>query len=191
MSPRWGRLDRKVEAGVTAPKRLAGEAISPPAPGPSGRADGRGVGRARRVVALLVVVLAFYVVLIGARGISLLGDHRWVVKGLGVGVLLLPLVGIAIVVVELRFGSATERLSLLAADGESEVETAELDPDAAFELRKTQVEAAPQDWRAWYRLALAYGDARDTARGRRAMRRAIELERLRNSDGSTPLEGGS
>ena len=67
----------------------------------------------RELVLLLVVALAFYAFLIGVAGVSLLGDHRWAAKGLGLGVLLLPLVGIAIVVNELRFGRATERLARL------------------------------------------------------------------------------
>lgn len=132
--------------------------------------------RSRDVVVLLVMALAFYLVLIGARGISLLGDHRWIVKGLGTGVLLLPLVGVAIVVAELRFGWATERLARVLGP-DSSLDVAPDDPDAAFALRKAQVETVPGDWRAWYRLAIAYGDARDTARGRRTMRRAIAMER--------------
>jgi hypothetical protein len=129
--------------------------------------------RSRNLVVLLVVVLAFYFVLIGAGGIGLLADHRWSAKGLGVGVLLLPLVGAVIVVNELRFGRDTERLAqLLDAPDDAGPDH----PDAAFELRKAEVEAAPQDWRAWYRLAVAYGDARDTSRGRRTMRKAIALQ---------------
>jgi hypothetical protein len=128
----------------------------------------------RQLVLLLVVALAFYAFLIGVAGIALLGDHRWAATGLGVGVLLLPLVGIAIVANELRFGRATERLAQLLDEPGGPVPD---DPDAAFELRKAEVEAAPGDWRVWYRLAVAYGDARDTARGRRAMRKAIALQR--------------
>jgi hypothetical protein len=51
------------------------------------------------------------------------------------------------------------------------------DADAAFERRRAEVEAAPEDWRAWWRLAAAYGEARDARRGRRAMRKAVALER--------------
>jgi cytochrome c-type biogenesis protein CcmH/NrfG len=47
--------------------------------------------------------------------------------------------------------------------------------DAAFARRRAEVEQAPEDWRAWYRLAVAYGDAGDVRRGRRAMRHAIRL----------------
>src|SRR4051794_23010434 len=94
----------------------------------------------RQLVLLLVVALAFYAFLIGVAGVSLLGDHRWAAKGLGLGVLLLPLVGIAIVVNELRFGRATERLAQLL---DEPARPAPADPDAAFELRKDEVEAAP------------------------------------------------
>ncbi len=137
--------------------------------------------RSRNLVVALVVVLAFYFVLIGAGGIGLLGDHRWAVKGLGLGVLLLPLVGAVIVVNELRFGRETERLARLLGDLDDSVPQ---DPDAAFELRKAEVEAAPNDWRAWYRLAVAYGDARDTSRGRRTMRKAIALQRTNGASTS-------
>ncbi len=132
----------------------------------------------RDLVILLVVALAFYAFLIGLGGISLLGDRRWAVKGLGLGVLLLPLVGIIVVVGELRFGRAAQRLAGLLPEPDPALPAdPEVDPDVAFELRKAEALAAPDDWRAWYHLAVAYGDARDPARGRRAMRKAIALER--------------
>ncbi len=136
---------------------------------------------ARRLVLLLVAALAFYVVLIGVRGISLLGDHRVTVKLLGVGVVLLPLVGVVIVAGELRFGWATQRLAAVLGPDPDPEAAAEADPDRAFARRQALVEAAPEDWRAWYRLAVAYGDARDIARGRRTMRKAIALERQSSS----------
>jgi cytochrome c-type biogenesis protein CcmH/NrfG len=134
------------------------------------------------VVALLVAILAFYFVLLGIRGVSLLGDPRWTVKGLGLGILLLPLVGLAIVVQEVSFGRSAQRLGerlererLAGEDGEA--------TDVSFDVRREQVQAAPDDWRAWYRLGEAYGAARDVARGRRAVRRAIALERSQRSAG--------
>jgi cytochrome c-type biogenesis protein CcmH/NrfG len=135
------------------------------------------------VVVLLVAVLAFYFVLLGVRGISLLGDPRLEVKGLGVGILLLPLVGVAIVVQEIRFGRSAQRLGerLADEDGPSEVpaKAGRRDfaaADAVFAERRAEVEARPEDWRSWYRLGSAYGDSGDVARGRRAVRRAIALE---------------
>jgi hypothetical protein len=141
--------------------------------------------RSRDLVFLLVLALAFYFVVIGVGGISLLGDHRWAVKGLGLGVVLLPLVGIVIVAGELRFGHATERLARLLDEPAELAPAVPEDPDAAFELRKTELEAAPDDWQAWYRLAVAYGNARDTARGRRTMRKAIALQRAARITSST------
>ena len=49
----------------------------------------------------------------------------------------------------------------------------------SFDDAAAAAEAAPEDWRAWYRLALAYDAERDTRRGRAAMRRAIALRELR------------
>jgi len=135
---------------------------------------------ARRVVALLIVALAAYFGLIGYRGVYLLGQHSAGLKILGVAVLVLPLVGVWVVYAEVRFGFATQRLAVeldepepelpRSASGRVDRDTA----DALFETRRTEAEAAPQDWRAWYRLALAYDYAGDRRRARTAMRTAIE-----------------
>lgn len=136
---------------------------------------------ARRVVALLVAALAVYFVLIGYRGVQLIGDHRPVLVVLGVAVIVLPLVGVWVVVAEVRFGLATERLAhRLEPDPEPPLPrspSGRVDRAAAderFALRRAQVEAAPDDWQAWYRLAEAYDDAGDRRRARAAMRTAIE-----------------
>lgn len=47
--------------------------------------------------------------------------------------------------------------------------------DAVFARRRAETEDAPGDWRCWFRLAVAYHDARDTPRARKAMQRAIAL----------------
>ncbi|MDT4894535.1 MAG: hypothetical protein QOE97_3570 [Pseudonocardiales bacterium] len=139
---------------------------------------------ARRVVGLLVAALAAYFVLIGYRGIYLLGQDRTALKVLGVAVLVLPVIGIWVVLAEIRFGRATERLGARLDD-----EGAEPEPelprsaggrvdrraaDALFEIRRGAVEARPDDWRGWYRLALAYDLAGDRKRARAAMRTAIQ-----------------
>ena len=142
--------------------------------------------RARSVALLLAAVLAFYFVVVGQRGLLLVSDPRPAFVLLGIGVLLLPLLGVWVVVQELRFGRASERLARqLEAEGglpRDEVTTGpgrrRVDRDAAdqvFDRRREEVEADPEDWRRWYRLGVAYGDAGDTARGRKALRRAITL----------------
>ena len=155
---------------------------------------------ARRTTFILVVVTLFYCYGIGWRGVTLLQDHRVDVKVLGVGVLMLPVVGIVVLVNEVKFGRATSRL---AADHgpapANEVDALPKRPsgridrkaaDEFFELKAAEVEAAPADWRAWYRLSIAYGDAGDNARGRRAMRKAIALHDGSALDGSA-LDGSA
>ena len=123
------------------------------------------------------------------RAVDLFRTGKATGAALGVGVLLLVLVGGLLVAGEVRFGIGSERLGRRLAD-EGEVDDlpeVERTPsgriprevaDRLFAARQAEVEAAPQDWRAWFRLAAAYGEARDTPRGRRAMRRAITLERV-------------
>lgn len=127
---------------------------------------------ARRTAALLVLVLAYYVFVIGDRAVRLLRDDRLAFRGLGAGLLLLALVGVLLVAAEVRFGAATQRLGRAFADGGGDTG----DP-ADFDAAQAAAEAAPDDWRSWYRLALAYDAGRDPRRGRAAMRRAIVLER--------------
>ncbi|MDQ1712930.1 MAG: hypothetical protein QOE45_2380 [Frankiaceae bacterium] len=135
---------------------------------------------ARRTAALLVLAVAYYTFVIGSRAVTLLGDRRLAFRGLGVGLLLLAVVGVLLVVAEVRFGAASQRLARLRGTDAPPPRTAD-EADAAFDGVKAAVEADPDDWRAWYDLALAYADARDPRRGRTAMRRAIALEHPRRS----------
>jgi Flp pilus assembly protein TadD len=73
---------------------------------------------------------------------------------------------------------------ILAADGDLPEYQGELsasgrptkaDADAAFAGFAEQVEEHPDNWRAWFRLAIAYDDARDRKRARAAMRQAAAL----------------
>lgn len=142
--------------------------------------------RTRLIVAVLTAVLVVYFVLLGQRGVYLLRNGTFVGIALGVGVLLLPLIGIVLVIFELRFGADTARLARrLAESGElpddsnlprrpsGRVDRAAA--DAYFETVRTQVEADEGNWRSWYRLGHAYDLAGDRKRARAALRRAIEL----------------
>jgi hypothetical protein len=137
-------------------------------------------------ICLVVGVLCVYM---AVRAVDLFRTGKVDGALLGVGVLLLAGLGALLVVGEVRFGLASQRLGeRLAQEGglpslPDDVETlpsgriTKETADLLFEGRKAEVEAAPQDWRAWFRLADAYGLARDTPRGRKAMRTAIRLER--------------
>jgi Flp pilus assembly protein TadD len=136
---------------------------------------------AKRGVALLLLALAAYFALIGYRGIYLLGRSEAALKVLGAAVLVLPLIGVWVVVAEVRFGLATERLARRLDEVDDEplprMPSGRVDraaADARFAQRRAELEAAPEDWRRWYRLALAYDDAGDRRRARAAMRTAID-----------------
>jgi len=135
----------------------------------------------------------FVAVMVGAAmavtAVSLLVSGDLVLVGIGVGLMIFVVIGLLLVAGEVRLGAASERLARqLEAEGGLPYDPPGVtrrasgrldkdDADAIFADRRRDVEAAPEDWRAWWRLASAYGEARDPRRGRRAMRRAVSLER--------------
>jgi len=145
--------------------------------------------RARTSAVLVVAVTGLVAVYLAVRAVDLLRTGS--LKGglLGVGVLLLVLLGGLLLVGEVRLGAGSARLARrLEDEGGLPLDPPEVqrlpsgrmrkqDADAVFATRREEVERAPEDWRPWWRLAAAYGEARDTPRGRRAMRRAVGLEK--------------
>ncbi|MDX2854240.1 hypothetical protein PV342_38670 [Streptomyces sp. PA03-3a] len=141
--------------------------------------------RAKITYFVLAAVLVVYFVLAGARGVWLIQDGRPVTVVFGVAVLVLPLVGVWFLVRTTQFARNADRLAreLEAEGGLPEDELVRTpsgrvdraSADAVFARRKAETEAAPEDWRTWFRLAVAYHDARDTPRARKAMQRAIAL----------------
>ncbi|MTD13729.1 hypothetical protein GIS00_07205 [Nakamurella sp. YIM 132087] len=143
--------------------------------------------RARITVAILVAVLGIYFWFLTDRALLLIGSGEIVGVGLGVGVLLLPLIGIVLVVMELRFGAASARLSRRLQSEGVPPEGADLPrrpsgrveraaADEYFGTVKDRVEADPDNWRGWFALGEAYELAGDRKRARAAIRTAIELE---------------
>lgn len=139
--------------------------------------------RALVVVAAVLVVAAY----LGLRAVQLMSTGTVSGVLLGVGVLLLIVLGVVLVLGEVRLAAASQRLGeRLFAEGfvEEDLPTTPSGrvqrdaADALFERRKAEAESAPDDWRSWFKLATAYDAARDPSRGRRAMRKAIALERL-------------
>jgi hypothetical protein len=138
---------------------------------------------AKRTAVLIAVVFVAYAVLLGWRGVLLIGTGDPVAIGLGIAVLVIPLLGIYLVWRELQFGRRTEALAgELEADGGLPVDDLPRRPsgridrvaaDAAFLKYKEEAEAAPDDWRVWFRLSTAYDAAGDRKRARATMRTAI------------------
>lgn len=141
--------------------------------------------KAKVAVGVLVAAFVFYAATIGWRGVLLIADGRPVAVGLGLSVLVLPLVAAYALWRELRFGMATERLAReLAQAGSLPLDDLPRRPsgrvdrtaaDAAFESYRQDAQAAPDDWAVWFRLGTAYDAAGDRRRARAAVRHAIEL----------------
>ena len=136
---------------------------------------------------LIAAVLVLYFVFALGMAWALVTSGDLVSILIGVGMIVLPLLGAWLICRELVFGVQAERLvDTMAAEGSLPPDDLPKHPsgrpvreaaDAEFPKWKEAVEAAPEDWRAWIRLGLAYRASGDGGRARAAIRRAIELER--------------
>jgi len=143
--------------------------------------------KGRTAALVMALLLLLYVVLVGQRAVLFVSTGEPVAIALGVALLVLPLLGLFALVVELRFGLRTQEIvRQLVAEGELPVDDLPRRAsgryereaaDAAFPAYKEAVEAAPDDWRAWFRLGLAYDACGDRRRARQALRWAIGLRR--------------
>ncbi|KRE77552.1 hypothetical protein [Arthrobacter sp. Soil763] len=138
-------------------------------------------------VGAVTLLLVFYLVVSLQRSVLLLGDPNPVAKALGLAYLVLPVVGAWALVRELLFGARTEELAkILGAEGGLPEDTLPRTPagriireaaDREFVKYQAEAEAAPEDWRSWFRLSCAYDAAGDRKRARAAMRDAVRLSR--------------
>ncbi|WP_102418024.1 hypothetical protein [Mycobacterium sp. 4858] len=143
--------------------------------------------RTQLLIALLCVAMLAYFVLLGRMAVAMIASGRAAAVGLGLAVMVMPLIGLWAMVATLRNGFAHQKLArLIAADG-MELDTSGLPrrasgrierdaADALFATVRTEVDDHPDDWRRWYRLARAYDYAGDRRRARAAMKTALELQ---------------
>ncbi|MFD6028732.1 MULTISPECIES: tetratricopeptide repeat protein [Streptomyces] len=141
--------------------------------------------RAKITYLVTAAVLVFYFVLVGSRGVMLIQSGTLLTVTFGVAVLILPVIGVWFLWKNTQFVRRANQLAAeLEAEGGLPVDELRRTPDGridrdsadeVFARRKAETEAAPDDWRTWFRLAVAYHDARDTPRARKTMQRAIAL----------------
>ncbi|MCZ4604603.1 hypothetical protein O3S80_12790 [Streptomyces sp. Lzd4kr] len=141
--------------------------------------------RAKLSYAITAAVLVVYFVLVGSRGVMLIQSGTVLTVTFGVAVLILPVIGLWFLWKNTQFVRRANALAAqLDAEGGLPVDELKRTPggridrdsaDEVFARRKAETEEAPEDWRSWFRLAVAYHDARDTPRARKAMQRAIAL----------------
>lgn len=142
---------------------------------------------ARTVAWILAVAVGAYLLFTAARSWALIASGDPVPILLGISVIAFPVIGAWVIGRELVFGLRSQALGReLGAEGGLPVDDLPRTPsgrierdaaDARFAEYQAQAEFDPDDWRRWYRLAIAYDDARDRKRARAAMRKAIALHR--------------
>ncbi|MGO4453995.1 hypothetical protein [Arthrobacter sp. RAF14] len=138
-------------------------------------------------VGAITLLLVFYLVVTFNRAVLLLVDPQPVAKAMGLAYLVLPVVGAWALARELMFGARTERMAkILEEEGGLPPDNLPRTPagrivreaaDAEFVKYQREAEAAPEDWRVWFRLSCAYDAAGDRRRARAAMRDAVGLFR--------------
>lgn len=136
-------------------------------------------------VGLITLLLVFYLVVSFQRGILMLSAPEPLAKALGAAIFALPVIGVWALVREIRFGTRMEKLArILGAEGGLPADNLPRTPggrivraaaDAEFEKYRDEADAAPGDWRSWFRLSCAYDAAGDRTRARKSMRGAIKM----------------
>lgn len=140
------------------------------------------------IIAVMVLILGFYFFLLGQRGVTLIQNGGVASIALGIGVILLPIVGLWIVWATLKAGFDHQRLASRMREEGLELDVDDLPrmpsgriertaADEMFQQIKAEWEKDPDNWRSSYRLARAYDYAGDRGRARETMKRAVELER--------------
>jgi tetratricopeptide (TPR) repeat protein len=153
-------------------------------------ADGQGAVRIRMVIGFMCVALIVYLVLLGRVAMAFITTGEPAAIGLGLALMLLPLIGIWAMISALRAVLTHQRLARIARDQGMELDVESLprmasgriQRDAAYTLFVTvreELENDPDNWLRWYRLARAYDYAGDRSRARETMKKAVEMEEWR------------
>lgn len=149
--------------------------------------DGRRVLRIQLLIGFMCVALIVYVFFLGRLAWAFITSGSGAAVGLGLALMVMPLIGVWAMVSTLQAGLAHQRLARLAHDEGMELDVSGLPrmpsgriqrdaADALFETVRDEVEQDPDNWLRWYRLARAYDYAGDRSRAREAMKKAVRLQ---------------
>lgn len=145
------------------------------------------VRRIQLLIAFLCLAMVVYFVLLGRSAVFMIGSGEPAAVGLGIAVLILPVVGLWAMIATLRAGFAHQRLARIIHDEGLELDVSELPrrpsgriergaADELFATVRAELENDPDDWRRWYRVARAYDYAGDRTRARESMKKAVALQ---------------
>jgi cytochrome c-type biogenesis protein CcmH/NrfG len=149
--------------------------------------DGARAVRIQLVIGFMCVALVVYFVMLGRIAMAFISSGSAAAIGLGLALMILPLIGLWAMVSTLKVGLAHQRLARIVKDDGMELDISSLPQtssgriqrdaaDALFDTVRRELESDPHDWRRWYRLARAYDYAGDRGRARETMKRAVEME---------------
>src|SRR5215207_10021165 len=149
--------------------------------------DGARALRIQLVIGFMCVALVVYFVLLGRIAMAFITSGRLAAIGLGLALMIMPLIGIWVMVATLRAGLTHQRLGRIVKDEGLELDVSSLPrmasgrierdaADALFATVRDELENDPDNWRRWYRLARAYDYAGDRSRARETMRKAVEMQ---------------
>jgi tetratricopeptide (TPR) repeat protein len=147
-----------------------------------------GALRIQLLIGFMCVALVVYFLLLGRIAMAFITSGSAAAIGLGLAVLIMPLIGFWVMVSTLQAGFAHQRLARIIREEGMEIDVSGLPrmpsgriqrgaADALFETVRDELDKDPDNWRRWYRLARAYDYAGDRSRAREAMKKALELER--------------
>ena len=132
----------------------------------------------RRISIVLAAILGVYIVFTVSRGVDFLNQPEWTVKVLGLSVIVISALGIYLIAREIRFGQhvaqMTTHVDFMGSPDRGAI-LSESECLALYDEAAHRVHESPDDWQAWYLLAIAYDTNRDRRRARESMRTALNL----------------
>lgn len=143
--------------------------------------------RIQLLIGFMCAAMVGYFILLGRAGVILVSSGQAAPIGLGLAIFVLPVIGLWAMIATLRAGFAHQRLARLARERGMELDVSALPrrpsgriereaADELFDTVRAEVEADPNDWLRWYRLARAYDYAGDRGRARETMKKAVALQ---------------
>ncbi|KLO30215.1 membrane protein [Mycolicibacter heraklionensis] len=143
--------------------------------------------RVKVLIAFMCLALLMYLAFLGRIAVLLIASGSVPAIGMGLALLIMPFLGLWAMIATLRDGFAHQRLSRLIAEEGMELDAGALPrrpsgrierdaADALFHAVRAELDADPDNWRRWYRLARAYEFAGDRRRAREAMKTAVQLQ---------------
>ena len=149
--------------------------------------EGRRALRIQLLIGFMCVALIAYFFLLWRIAWMFVTSGEAAAIGLGLALMILPFIGAWVLVATLRAGLAHQRLGRIVKEEGLELDVSDLPrmpsgriqrdaADALFATVRSELEADPDNWRRWYRLARAYDYAGDRGRAREAMKKAVQME---------------